>query len=149
MSVTPTTCPSAPERRDELELVVVDVLVEAVQPGDDDRHVAGLPGAQHGADAGVRHDDVGGAHVGVDDVEGHERRRLLHARGRRVVPVLDDDVVVEAGQRIEEAGERLGVRPDRREDHRMLPTYFARRHEVAPGHWTKNAVASGIDDASR
>ena len=143
MSVTGNDVPVGAERRDELELVVVDVLVEPVQPGHDDRHVAGLPRAQHGADARVRHDHVGVAHVGVEDVEGHERHRLAHARGRLVVPVLDDDVVVEAGQRGEEPGERLGVRPDRREDHRMLPTYFARRHDVAPGHWTKNAVDRG------
>lgn len=129
----------------EVELMVVDGLVEALEPWHYERNVTCVDSAQDGSDARVADYMRRGTQVLEDLSKGHPGNRDGGIRRRRAWPVLDDEILRgHCLERIEEALElERWVTSDGCEDHIRLPTKRVRLRRAASGHWTNTASASG------
>src|SRR5439155_14922031 len=132
----------------ELELVVVDMLTVAVQAGNHDGGDAELERGHDRPDAGVGDHDACRRHEADDLVVPDPLEPLVPegVRTGRRMPVLDDDLLRRGERRheVEHPSERVLVGPERHEDQKIAPSYFAlRKCRCIPGHWTKKLWATG------
>jgi hypothetical protein len=114
--------PGSDQRSGQLDLVVVDVLPEALHARHDDRDMAIPDGREDAAYAGVGDHELAPLELPENLVEFHELDRGRHARRGQTMAMLHHQLLVrQRGQRAQEAAEWLLMSTDRDEDQSTLP----------------------------
>jgi hypothetical protein len=139
------------ESAGELDLMVVDVLAEGSEAGDEDRALSRTKAGGRRANARVRYNDPGLADMAFELDGGQEVERDAARRHAAAASVLHDDALTprcECASGVDQPVERQPKAANGDEDHRgekkIEPQYLALpTSSVASDHWTYMRLAAG------